>query len=88
MLRVVAEIADDGEFMELHADWARNIVCALTRIGGQTVGIVANQPLVRAGVLDIEASGFGRGSYPIEIGFVLPDGNGASMIRLLNTCSR
>ena len=56
MLQVVAEIADDGEFMELHADWARNIVCALTRIGGQTAGIVANQPLVRAGVLDIEAS--------------------------------
>ena len=56
MLLVLAEIADDGEFMEVHADWARSIVCALTRIGGQTVGIVANQPLVRAGVLDIEAS--------------------------------
>jgi methylmalonyl-CoA decarboxylase subunit alpha len=56
MLRVVAEIADDGEFMELHAGWARSVICALTRIDGQTVGIVANQPLVRAGVLDIEAS--------------------------------
>jgi methylmalonyl-CoA decarboxylase subunit alpha len=56
MLHVVAEIADDGEFMELHADWARSVICALTRIGGRTAGIVANQPMVRAGVLDIEAS--------------------------------
>jgi acetyl-CoA carboxylase carboxyltransferase component len=56
MLRVVAEIADHGEFMELHADWAKSIICALARIGGHTVGVVANQPLVRAGVLDIQAS--------------------------------
>jgi acetyl-CoA carboxylase carboxyltransferase component len=53
---VIAEIADHGEFMELHAQWARNIVCALARLGGRTVGIIASQPLVRAGVLDIRAS--------------------------------
>src|ERR1035441_2231048 len=53
---VIAEIADNGEFMEVHELWAGNIVCALARIGGRTVGIVANQPLVRAGVLDIHAS--------------------------------
>jgi methylmalonyl-CoA decarboxylase subunit alpha len=53
---VIAEIADDGEFLELHARWARNIVCAFSRFGGRTAGIVANQPLVRAGVLDIDAS--------------------------------
>ena len=52
----IAEIADNGEFMEVHELWAGNIVCALARIGGRTVGIVANQPLVRAGVLDIHAS--------------------------------
>jgi methylmalonyl-CoA decarboxylase subunit alpha len=56
MRKVITEITDHGEFMELHARWARNIVCALARLGGRTVGIVANQPLVRAGVLDIDAS--------------------------------
>ena len=53
---VITEIADNGEFMELHEQWARSIVCALARIGGRTVGVVANQPLVRAGVLDIHSS--------------------------------
>ncbi len=53
---VVAEIADHGEFMEVHQHWARNIVCALARLGGRTVGILANQPVVRAGVLDIDTS--------------------------------
>jgi acetyl-CoA carboxylase carboxyltransferase component len=56
MREVIAEVADHGEFMEVHEHWARNIVCALATIGGRTVGILANQPLVRAGVLDIEAS--------------------------------
>jgi acetyl-CoA carboxylase carboxyltransferase component len=53
---VIIEISDDGEFMELHEEWARNIVCGLARIGGRPVGIVGNQPMVRAGVLDINAS--------------------------------
>jgi methylmalonyl-CoA decarboxylase subunit alpha len=56
MREVIAEIADHGEYMEVHEHWARNIVCALATVGGRTVGILANQPLVRAGVLDIEAS--------------------------------
>jgi acetyl-CoA carboxylase carboxyltransferase component len=56
MRAVISEITDHGEFLELHADWARSIVCALARFGGRTAGIVANQPLVRAGVLDIDAS--------------------------------
>ncbi len=56
MRAVIAEITDHGEVLELHADWARSIVCALARFGGRTAGIVANQPLVRAGVLDIDAS--------------------------------
>ncbi|HEV2377055.1 MAG TPA: acyl-CoA carboxylase subunit beta [Streptosporangiaceae bacterium] len=53
---VISEITDFGEFMELHEGWAPNIVCALGRLGGRTVGVVANQPLVLAGVLDIRAS--------------------------------
>ncbi|MCO5995377.1 acyl-CoA carboxylase subunit beta [Actinoallomurus sp. WRP9H-5] len=53
---VITEIADDGEFMEVHEHWAQNLVCALARLGGRTVGILANQPVVRAGVLDIDAS--------------------------------
>jgi methylmalonyl-CoA decarboxylase subunit alpha len=53
---VIAEITDHGEFMELHEEWAPNIVCCLARVGGGTVGIVGNQPQVRAGALDIQAS--------------------------------
>jgi acetyl-CoA carboxylase carboxyltransferase component len=53
---VIGEIVDHGEFMEVHENWAGNIVCALATIGGRTAGILANQPLVRAGVLDIHAS--------------------------------
>ncbi len=56
MRDVISELVDNGEFMEVHEHWARNIVCALARIGGRTVGIIANQPMVRAGVLDIQAS--------------------------------
>ncbi|WP_433259933.1 acyl-CoA carboxylase subunit beta [Actinosynnema sp. CS-041913] len=56
MRAVVAELVDDGEFLETHADWARNIVCALARIDGEVVGVVGNQPLVSAGVLDIPAA--------------------------------
>ncbi|MFI6464608.1 acyl-CoA carboxylase subunit beta [Streptomyces sp. NPDC050538] len=54
--RVIEEIVDDGEYLEVHELWARNIVCALARLDGRVVGIVANQPQVLAGVLDIEAS--------------------------------
>jgi acetyl-CoA carboxylase carboxyltransferase component len=53
---VLAELADDGEFFEVQPDWAANLVCALTRLGGHVVGVVANQPAHLAGVLDIHAS--------------------------------
>ena len=56
MKAVVTEVADDGEFLEYHANWARSIICGFIRMGGRTVGIVANQPMVLAGVLDIESS--------------------------------
>jgi acetyl-CoA carboxylase carboxyltransferase component len=53
---VIAEIVDDGDYFEVHAQWARNLVCALARIDGHVIGVVANQPVVLAGVLDIHAS--------------------------------
>src|SRR5690242_3243287 len=56
MAKVIEEIVDDGEYLEVHERWARNIICALARLDGQVVGIVANQPQSLAGVLDIEAS--------------------------------
>ncbi|MEV6175026.1 carboxyl transferase domain-containing protein, partial [Streptomyces sp. NPDC051954] len=56
MAKVIEELVDDGEYLEVHERWARNVLCALARLDGQVVGIVANQPLNLAGVLDIEAS--------------------------------
>ncbi|MFD4978323.1 acyl-CoA carboxylase subunit beta [Streptomyces sp. NPDC058382] len=56
MRRVLEEIVDHGDLLEIHESWARNIICTLARIGGRVVGILANQPQFLAGVLDIEAS--------------------------------
>ena len=54
--RVVDLVADTDSFFEVHANWAGNIVVGFARLGGHSVGIIANQPLVLAGVLDIDAS--------------------------------
>ena len=56
MLDLVHAVADDGEFLEVHQHFARNIVVGFARLGGQSVGIVANQPAHLAGTLDIDAS--------------------------------
>ena len=56
MHTVIGGIADGGSFTEVHAHYARNIICGFARIEGRTVGIVAQQPEVLAGVLDIDAS--------------------------------
>ncbi|QRN80765.1 MAG: acyl-CoA carboxylase subunit beta, partial [Nocardiopsis sp. BM-2018] len=56
MGEVLAEIVDDGEYFEVQPAWAGNVLCALTRLDGHVVGVVANQPKVMAGVLDIHAS--------------------------------
>ncbi len=56
MKAVIAEVVDDGEFLEYHAGWAGSIVCGFGRVDGRSVGIVGNQPMVMAGVLDIESS--------------------------------
>jgi propionyl-CoA carboxylase beta chain len=56
MHELIRKIADDGEFFELQPDYAKNILIGFGRMEGQTIGIVANQPLVLAGCLDIKAS--------------------------------
>ncbi|OLF15039.1 acyl-CoA carboxylase subunit beta [Actinophytocola xanthii] len=56
MGRVIAEIVDDGEYLQVQETWARNIICAFARLDGKVVGIVGNQPTVFAGVLDIDSS--------------------------------
>ena len=56
MKRVIATVVDDGDFFEYFPSWAKSIVCGFARIDGRPVGIVGNQPLVLAGVLDIESS--------------------------------
>jgi propionyl-CoA carboxylase beta chain len=53
---VIRPIVDNGQFFEIHENYAGNIVVGFARLGGHSVGIVANQPAVLAGVLDIDAS--------------------------------
>jgi propionyl-CoA carboxylase beta chain len=56
MQEVIKCITDDGEFMEVHAGFAGNILTGFARMGGSPIGIIANQPSVLAGVLDIDSS--------------------------------
>ncbi len=56
MKEVISEIIDTDSFMEVHKDWAENIICGFAKLGGRSVGIVANQPSSLAGVLDINSS--------------------------------
>lgn len=56
MRQLLRQIADDGELTEYMQHFALNMVCAFLRIGGRTVGVVANQPMVMAGCIDIDAS--------------------------------
>ena len=53
---LITKIADEGDFFEIQEDYAKNIVTGFIRLEGSTVGVVANQPLVLAGVLDINSS--------------------------------
>ena len=53
---MIRRIVDGGQFFEIHPDFAENIVVGFARLGGRSVGVVANQPAVLAGVLDIDAS--------------------------------
>lgn len=53
---IIKAICDDSDFFEVHEHWAANIVVGFARLDGQTVGFVANQPMVLAGVLDVDSS--------------------------------
>jgi propionyl-CoA carboxylase beta chain len=56
MHEVLKRVVDGGDFLEVQADFAQNIICGFAHLGGFSVGVVANQPSVLAGVLDINAS--------------------------------
>lgn len=56
VLALIPRLVDDGDFLEVHANFAKNIVVGFGRISGVVVGIVANQPTVKAGTLDIDSS--------------------------------
>jgi propionyl-CoA carboxylase beta chain len=56
MLELIEKVADEGEFFELQPDFAKNILVGFARLGGSPVGIVANQPIVLAGCLDIDSA--------------------------------
>ena len=56
MYAVIRSVVDDGDFFEIHRDFAKNIIVGFAHVGGRSVGVVANQPGVLAGVLDINAS--------------------------------
>jgi propionyl-CoA carboxylase beta chain len=53
---LITKVVDEADFFEVSPDFAKNIVCGFARMDGQPVGVVANQPLALAGVLDIDAS--------------------------------
>ncbi|MCH8920120.1 MAG: acyl-CoA carboxylase subunit beta [Chloroflexi bacterium] len=53
---VIYSIVDDGDFLEVHPFWAANIVVGFARMGGRPVGIVANNPVALAGILDVDSS--------------------------------
>jgi acetyl-CoA carboxylase carboxyltransferase component len=56
MKKVIESVVDDGDFFEYFPRWAGSIVCGFARVNGRPVGVVGNQPMVLAGVLDIESS--------------------------------
>ena len=56
MKEIIRRVADNGDFLEIHEHYARNMIVGLARMGGFSVGIVGQQPAVLAGVLDIDAS--------------------------------
>ncbi|WP_071797140.1 acyl-CoA carboxylase subunit beta [Natronohydrobacter thiooxidans] len=56
MKELILKLADEGDFYEIQADYAKNIITGFIRLEGRTVGVVANQPMVLAGCLDIDSS--------------------------------
>ena len=56
MEELIEKLADEGDFYEIQGEFAKNIITGFVRLEGQTVGVVANQPMVLAGCLDIDSS--------------------------------
>ncbi|MBM3173591.1 MAG: methylmalonyl-CoA carboxyltransferase [Chloroflexi bacterium] len=56
MKQIITRVVDNGDLMEVHENFARNLIVGFARLGGHSVGIVAQQPLVYAGVIDVDAS--------------------------------
>src|SRR5262249_32435354 len=72
MHNVIRAVVDDGDFMEVHEHYAQNIIVGLAHLGGRSVGIVAQQPTVLAGVLDLNASGEAAGFVRFCDAFKIP----------------
>ena len=56
MRRIIQKIVDGGDYLEVHAGWAQNVTVGFARMAGGTVGVVANQPMVLSGALDVDSS--------------------------------
>jgi acetyl-CoA carboxylase carboxyltransferase component len=56
MRKIITSIVDKGDYLEVHAGWAQNVTVGFARLAGQSVGIVANQPMVLSGALDVDSS--------------------------------
>ena len=56
MKRIIRQVADHNDFFEIQEDFAKNIIIGFIRLGGASIGVIANQPMVSAGSLDIDAS--------------------------------
>jgi acetyl-CoA carboxylase carboxyltransferase component len=56
MRGIIRALVDDGDFLEIQPEWATTMICGFARLEGMAVGIYGNQPMVRAGVIDIDAS--------------------------------
>ena len=56
MKDIILKVVDNGEFLEVHEDFAANIIVGFARLGGRSVGVIANEPAILAGVLDIDSS--------------------------------
>ena len=56
MRDVIRKVSDMGDFLEVHQDWAANIIVGFIHLGGRSIGVIANQPSILAGVLDIDSS--------------------------------
>ena len=54
--QVIARLVDPDSFLEVHAGWAQNLIVGFARIGGMVIGLLSNNPMVKAGALDIDAS--------------------------------